>query len=282
MSTFSERMFDKPGPRAKRMILIWSVFLTSCGVAGLAIATWLFYQQGGFAASKWLVFVNPRAIAFIGAGVAKTLAASLTAGLFSLIGGLAICIVRVQQVPLLAKLAAGYTELARSIPSLLILYFTILILPHYGLRMPVFWQLVVTLSVTNSALIAEILRASVNSIPRGQLEAALVLGQTRIEALFNIVLPQALRAALPSLVAQVVFLLKSSAVGYVISYEELLYSSRIVGEFADNMLQSIFVVTVIYLAINSVISQIAFSLGRRETLGSLAGANVVKSNNGPA
>src|SRR5699024_2967447 len=110
-------------------------------------------------------------------------------------------------------------------------YFTVLVLPRYDVDIPVYWQLVLALVITNGALISEILRACLINVPRGQLEASLSLGLTRQRAYFYIVFPQAVKAAMPALVAQVIYLLKGTVLGYVISYQELLFNARIIGEY---------------------------------------------------
>src|SRR5699024_1134599 len=123
-----------------------------------------------------------------------------------------------------------------------------------------YWQLAVALIITIGAMIAELVRASLLSVPKGQVEATMSLGLTRRRALQLVVLPQALRASTPALIAQLVYLLKGSTLGYVISYAELLYNGRVIGEYTGDLLQSFLVVTGIFLVVNITLSQLALAL----------------------
>jgi glutamate transport system permease protein len=229
----------------------------------VAIVIMRFAEAGGLAVPKWQIFGTPGALRLLWNALGATLSVSLVAGVIAFGLAVLLALLRMVEARAVRVIVTGYVEITRSLPTLLVLYFTILFLPHYGITMPVFWQLVAALVVTNAALISEILRASLLSIPRGQTEAAMSLGVTRARALRLIVLPQALRAATPALISQLVYLLKASTLGYVVSYAELLYSARVIGEYTGNLLQSFLVVTLIFLVINLALSRLALAIQAR-------------------
>jgi glutamate transport system permease protein len=259
-------MFDAPGPKGRRNIRMGS----AVALVLLAGLIWLvmhrFAESGGLEWKKWQIFESAGVLKLLGTALYATLSAAVSAGVLALVLGTALALLRLSRRRWVRLVTASYVEVTRSLPTLLVLYFTILILPYYGVRLPVYWQLVLALTVTNAAMIAEVLRASLLSVPKGQFEASLSLGLTRPRACWYIVLPQAFRAAMPALVSQLIYLLKGTVLGYVISYEELLYSAKMIGEYTNFILQSILVVTAIYLVLNLCLSRVSAWVERRMDL----------------
>jgi len=123
------------------------------------------------------------------------------------------------------------------------------------------------LTVYNMAIIAEILRAGLAALPKGQAEAAYAVGLTRTQTLLSILLPQAVRIMLPSLISQLVVLLKDSSLGFIVGYSELLASIQNNAQFFGNRyLIALFVVGAgIYLVLNITLSRLAVWIQRRST-----------------
>lgn len=261
-----DRMFDPPGPKGRRLIRL----STALALAALLAVAWLvlhrFSQSGGLDPKKWEIFESFGVLKLLGGALYATFSAAVSAAALALVLGTGLALLRLSQRRGYRLVAAAYVEVTRSLPTLLVLYFTILVLPYYDIRLPVYWQLVLALTVTNAAMVAEILRASLLSIPKGQIEACLSLGLTRPRACWHIVLPQGFRAAMPALVSQMIYLLKGTALGYVISYEELLYSAKLIGEYTNFILQSTLVVTGIYLVLNIGLSRVSVWAERRIAL----------------
>ncbi len=113
-------------------------------------------------------------------------------------------------------------------------------------------------------MIAEIVRAGITSLPRGQSEAALSIGLTGGQNLRLVLLPQAIRVMLPALISQLVVLLKDTSLGFVISYAELLRTGQQVVQNLDNPLQLFTVIALIYIAINLALSTLATAVERRQ------------------
>ena len=102
----------------------------------------------------------------------------------------------------------------RGIPSLLLIYFFFLVIPSYGIKMPSFWMLTLPIALTASGVLAEVFRAGVNAVPKGQREAALSIGMTEGKVMRKIILPQAIRYVIPSLISQLVVVVKDTSVAH--------------------------------------------------------------------
>ena len=151
-------------------------------------------------------------------------------------------------------------ELFRGLPVLLMMFFGLI-----ALRLSAFEAVVFGLAVYNMAIFAEILRAGLASLPKGQSEAAYAIGLTRGQALRTVLLPQAVRTMLPSLIAQLVVLLKDSSLGFIIGYAELLKSVQNNAQyFGNRYFVALFVVGAgIYLVVNISLSRVAIWVQRR-------------------
>ena len=126
-----------------------------------------------------------------------------------------------------------------------------------------FSAVVFGLTLYNGSVIAEIVRAGVLAVPRGQGEAGFAIGLRKSEVLRIIQLPQAVRFMLPVLISQLVVLLKDSALGYVIGYVELLRQANQIGTEFNNIVQAAILVAVIYIVINLILGWLANRLDRR-------------------
>lgn len=261
-------LYDAPGPVTRRRERIGSV------VGALVILVALFFAlryaagRGVFQADHWDVLYDPpknqtaasvwRSIVVRGLGA--TLRAAAVAAPLALVLGLLLALWRTTRWTWLRLPAVAVVELFRGLPVLLMMLFGTL-----ALDMDPFSGVVFGLVVYNMAIFAEILRAGLAALPRGQTEAAYAVGLTRWQALRTVQLPQAVRTMLPSLVAQLVVLLKDSSLGFIVSYPELLKSIQNNGQyFGNRYFVALFVVGAgTYLAVNLTLSWFARWLSRR-------------------
>ncbi|GAA2265056.1 MULTISPECIES: amino acid ABC transporter permease [Kitasatospora] len=258
-----DSLFDAPGPRARRRIRIATTLSLLAIAALLYLAIRRFADHGQLAASQWRMFTSWPIINFLLGGIGQTLLVTAVAAAIAFpLGGL-IALLRLSRNRPLRALARGYTELFRAVPLLLLLYVFLFALPRAGLTFPVFWQLVIPIVLGNAAVLAEIFRAGVLALDRGQSEAAYSLGMTYWQAMTWVVIPQAVRRLVPTLVSQLVRLLKDSTLGYVVSYLELLHKAQVLGEYYHSVLPSFLVAAACYVVINTALSGIASRLERR-------------------
>jgi len=255
-------LFDTPGPQARRRTTVFSIVAGALLAVLVALAGLQLASRGIFDYDRWDIFVESGESwnALIRRGLGATLRAAAVAAVLSLVAGTVVAVLRMSPSRWVRIPAATAIELFRGLPVLLLMLFTAL-----AFGTPTFTAVVVGLTVYNSAVIAEILRAGIQSLPGGQREAALAIGLTPVQTLLTILLPQAVRRMLPSLVSQVVVLLKDTSLGYVVAYGELLRTSRELGIFfGSRYIFSIFIVTaVLYIGVNFTLSRLATYLERR-------------------
>lgn len=265
---------DALGPRGRRRVWIASVVSGIAVAAVLYVALRRFADRGQLEAELWTPFTEWAIWEFLLGGLANTLKAALVAMAMAMaIGGLMALGRLAQNGP--TRWAAGvYVEFFRGFPLLLLLLFS-----AFGLRqwvdLPLFWYLVLALAIYNSAVLAEIFRAGILSLDRGQSEAAAAVGLRYWQGMRLVILPQALRRMIPAIVSQLVTLLKDTSLGFFIQYHELLRRGQINGSADRNLLQSLIVVAAVYILVNLVLSQVARRLEVRQRRRYGAGAIAV-------
>ncbi|MBA2308037.1 MAG: amino acid ABC transporter permease [Pseudonocardiales bacterium] len=268
-------LYDVPGPRAKRRTLIFSlVALVIVGIV-LALVVVRLAAQGQFSADKWGPLVNPAHPLFslvwsrLGQGLINTLiAAGLTLVLALAIGTL-LAVTRITSAPWYRWLVVSVIEVLRGLPVVVSIYFAARVLPELGIDLPALWYLVIGLTAYNSVVIAEIIRAGVSAIPKGQSEAAYSVGMTRGQVLRMILLPQAFRIMLPALISQLVVIVKDTSLAFIIvGYEEFVRTANqiiqaFVNQGTPNPIQVYTVVAVVFIAINYGLGKFAEFTERR-------------------
>ncbi|MEI4271887.1 amino acid ABC transporter permease [Klenkia sp. LSe6-5] len=258
-------LYDEPGPRTRRRIRIASVVSVLVLAGALALMLRQFASRGQLDADRWSPFLSWPIWEYLLVGLRGTLLAAAVVAVLGGALGVLLALGRLSPITPLRWLCTGFIEVFRTLPVLLLIYLMLFGLPAYGINLPVLWKLAIPLTVANSAAIAEIVRAGVLSLPRGQTEAGYSLGMRRLQVMRAVVLPQALRAVTPSLVVQLVSLLKDTSLGYVVAFTELLYRAQVLSAYNRLLIQTFLVVTLVYLVVNGSLSALASRLRRRTT-----------------
>ncbi len=255
---------DDLGPRGRRKVAVAT--LLSAVVLGFLVyvAIGRLNATGQLDAARWKPLADPPVLRFLLGGLVNTLKAALTAMGIALALGLVLALGRLSRNWATRNLAGAQVEFFRGFPLLLLILFAGFGLPRYGLRWGAFWFLVAALVAYNSAILAEIFRAGILSLDRGQREAASAIGMSYWQSMMLVQIPQAVRRMVPSIVAQLVTLLKDTSLGFVITYEELLRRSRSTGEFFNNPLQTLVVIAVMYIIVNFTLGRLAAWLESRQ------------------
>lgn len=167
-------------------------------------------------------------IRFLLDGLRITLEVAILSIIFSFIIGAVLGLIRYLKIPVLSKVTGVAIDIIRNLPLLLIIFFTYFALPQIGVRLSIFWAAVAALTVFESAMLSEIIRGGLESVPRGQMEAGLSTGLTRGQTLWYIIIPQALRKMVPPIVSQFVALIKDTSLATIITLPELTHNVRIV------------------------------------------------------
>jgi glutamate transport system permease protein len=262
-------LFDAPGPKARRRI---RAFNAAGVVLGLALAAGLgsiLHARGQLEGGKWLALVQWDSWAYYFLpGLWATLKASALAVVGSVVFGLAFGVGRLSHHRWVRWPCAVAVEFLRAVPVLLMMVFVYLYLGYggfSGIEDKGLVAVVAGLVFYNGSVVAELVRSGVHSLPRGQREAGSAIGLTRLGSLVHVEVPQALLAMLPALVAQLVVVLKDSALGYMVGYQELLRSAQLLGTTSGqgNTIQTMTMATVLFLVINYALSKLAGALGAR-------------------
>ncbi|MBI4506551.1 MAG: amino acid ABC transporter permease [Chloroflexi bacterium] len=210
----------------------------------------------------WKAFLDVEIWVFLLTGLQITLTMAAAAIVLSLVFGTLLALARLSRVPLVHYPAVLYIEIIRALPVLLLIFFMFFGgargFTLFGLR--VSWEdpvvaAILALTVYTSAVNAEIVRAGILSIERGQVEAARALGLSYVQTMRLVVLPQALRRMVPPQVSQLITLIKDTSLAFVIGAHELLNRAKILySGFETGPIQALFVAAVIYFAVNYALS----------------------------
>lgn len=160
------------------------------------------------------------------------------------------------RIPLLFEFFCAYVSVFRNSPLLVQLFFLFYALPSLGIRMSPLLTGVIGISLNEGAFIAEIMRGNIQAIPRGDWEAAESLGLSRIQVLRYVILPQAIRDAVPAITGQVSIVLKDTSLLSLIMVVELTrVANRIYTELFD--ISGIFVAAVIYICFYLIVNTLS-------------------------
>lgn len=282
----SSVLYDAPGPKARRNARIGTGVGVLFILALLGYVGKRFNDNGQFDGELWGPLLNPADDQFsavweiLGKGLMNTLIAAVLAIVLSLGVGVLLGVGRVMLGRIWGFPIIVFVQLFRGLPVIITIFVVWRFSIDLGFRdvldvlpgQTALWYLVIGLTFYNSVIIAEILRAGLASLPRGQGEAALAVGMTQGQSLREVELPQAFRVMLPALISQLVVVLKdTSLIAFLgLGYLELLQRGQQISQVVSNPIQSLFVVGLIFILINYGLSKLAVWLEAR--LGRASGA----------
>ncbi|CAH0344020.1 MULTISPECIES: amino acid ABC transporter permease [unclassified Bacillus (in: firmicutes)] len=201
---------------------------------------------------------SPDHLTFLLEGFWVTLKVAFISIILSFIIGGAIGTLRYANIPVVSQILAVVVETIRNLPLLLIIFFTYFALPEIGIKLEVTYAAIAALTVFESAMLSEVIRSGLNSVEKGQMEAARSSGLSYIQTLQHIIMPQALRRMVPPIVSQFISLLKDTSLAVVIALPELMHHGQVIYAQKDSYIIPIFViVAIMYFVVNFALSQIA-------------------------
>ncbi len=262
-------LYDVPGPRAVARNRVLGI-ITVLVVAGiLAFIIYRFAASGQFDASKWAVFSYTVVWEGIGRALWATVSAFAVAAVGSLVLGFVLAIGRMSEHAWVRVPVTWIVELLRAVPVLVMMmlfYYGLPSIPGADIKMTPYMAVVLGLILYNGSVLAEALRAGIEALPRGQAEAGYAIGLRKTGVMTLILLPQAVRNMLPVIVAQLVVTLKDTALGFIITYPELLYyAKQLSSQQGRPLLQAGLVIGAIYIAMCLILSGVAKWLEVRST-----------------
>ncbi|MFF8773851.1 amino acid ABC transporter permease [Kitasatospora sp. NPDC015120] len=251
-------LYDAPGPRARARYRLFGVL----SLAGIAALLWYAYSalndNGQFDPGLWDAFQYTTVQQRIVDGLISTLEAFGLAAVFSLALGALLAAGRLSDHRHLRWAATAFVQFFRAMPLLILI---VALYYAFFAKQPM-WALVLGLTLYNGSVQAEIIRTGVNAVPRGQGEAAYALGMRKTQVMTAILVPQAVRSMLPSMIGQLVVTLKDTSLGFIITYHELLFVGKAIASQPINAagfpyIPVVLVIGPIYIAMCLVLTALA-------------------------
>ncbi len=255
---------DALGPRGRRVTRIASAVSAVLIAGAVYVALSRLSDRGQLSERVWDPFTQWPVWKFLLEGLRTTALLAVVSMAGAMAIGVIMGLARLARTAPVRWLATTYVEFFRGVPLVLLIFFSALGLPRYGVQFSLFWYVALGLIIYNGAVLAEIFRAGILSLDRGQGEAAYSLGMGYWQSMRLVIIPQAARRMIPAIVSQLVTLLKDTSLGAAVAYEELLRRARINGEFFQNPLQSLFMAAVVYILVNFALSRLARRLEVRQ------------------
>lgn len=258
----SSALYDLPGPKAR---VRHAAYGTVATVLLLAFVGWIIYllvDTGQFELAKWRPFTYSGIQELLLRGLGNTLKAFVLAAALSLALGGLLAAGRLSEHAPVRWLSTLLVEFFRAMPVLVMIFFIFVALQVQPLP-----ALVAGLTLYNGSVLAEVFRSGVLSVDRGQREAAYALGMRKTQVMTQVLVPQAVRAMLPTIISQLVVALKDTSLGYLITYEEFLHAGKLIAinlDYSMPFIPVVLVISAIYIGLCMLLSWFANWVARRE------------------
>jgi glutamate transport system permease protein len=259
--TASSVLFDAPGPRAR----LRNHAISGVTVAVTLVVIWVVYSKlqskGQLEPEKWKPFATANLWkTYILPGVQGTLTAAAVSIVLALVLGFVLGVGRLSAHNGIRWVSSVVVEFFRAVPVLIMMIFAYFLFAVYDVfpsKHLALAGVITGLTLYNGAVIAEIVRAGVNALPRGQAEAASSLGLGWGQTMRAILLPQAITSMLPVLISQLVVVLKDTAIGYQITFLEMVRQGTQVGSAYGNYIPALIVIAILMISVNFALSYFA-------------------------
>ncbi|MCX5203787.1 amino acid ABC transporter permease [Streptomyces sp. NBC_00237] len=285
-------LYDAPGPSAKRRNIIYTVVFLIIFVLAAWWALDTMASKNQLDAEKWSPFVTDSKVwtTFLLPGLGETLKAAALALVIALPLGAALGIGRLSDHAWIRVPVGVVVEFFRSIPVLIMMVFASALFSQFtnmDSEIRPLWSVVTGLVLYNASVIAEIVRAGIQSLPTGQTDAAKAIGMRKGQMMVFVLLPQAVTAMLPALVSQLVVIVKDTALGgALLGFNELLSQVRtITANYGANTIAALTVVALLFIAVNFALTSFAGWLEKRlrrakKSSGAEVDRNVIEAGGG--
>ncbi|MBT2383825.1 amino acid ABC transporter permease [Streptomyces sp. ISL-11] len=215
-------LYDAPGPRTRARNRVYGVISTVAILGLIAFVVYKLDDTGQFQAELWDDYEYTDTHQRIVDGLLTTLKTFAIAAVLSVALGTVLAAGRLSDHKPVRWVSTVVVELFRAMPLLIMIF-----LLYAGIfTSDPMWALVIGLTLYNGSVQAEIFRSGVNAVPKGQSEAAYALGLRKTQVMASVLIPQAIRSMLPSIISQLVVTLKDTSLGFIILYEELLFVGK--------------------------------------------------------
>ena len=259
-------LFDAAGPVTRARHRIYSIV---AGIALVGVVAFLVYRMsatGQLEYEKWEPFLTPRYIeAILIDGLLVTLQMAFSAIIGAVVFGLFFGIGKLSEHTLVRWPCWLVVEFFRAVPVILLIIFCFYAV--FGdtdeLSRRTYWAVVLALTLYNGAVLAEVFRAGINAVPKGQAEAAYAIGMRKTQVMTVVLLPQAVKIMIPAIISQMVVALKDTSLGYVVAGLGLTRIAKPIYTTFFNHVPTIIVIGGMYVIVNLLLTALAMYVQRR-------------------
>jgi glutamate transport system permease protein len=260
----SQLLYDVPGPRTRARHRAYTVIAGGVLLAAVVALVWFLDREGEFGYDLWEPFVTPDIVRFLFVdGLLKTLEMAAVSVVLAVVFGAVFGVGKLSDHAWVRWPATVVVEFFRAVPVLLLM---VCVFFFWGITRDEFGRfgsVVIALTLYNGSVLAEVFRAGIQSLPRGQSEAAYAIGLRKTQAMTSVLLPQAVKVMLPAIISQCVVALKDTSLGMYVVAPGLTYvGKQIYGEF-HNQFQTAIVLAALYVVCNLILTVLASWLQRR-------------------
>jgi glutamate transport system permease protein len=243
-------LFDAPGPRTVARHRLYTAIAVLALIGVVAFMVWRLFETGQLDYELWEPFVTPAYVkALLVDGLLKTLQMAVSAILLALVFGVVFGVGKLSDHAWVRWPCWAVVEFFRAVPVLLLM---VLFFFSYGINAGptgAYWTVVVALMLYNGAVLAEVVRAGIQAVPRGQTEAAYAIGMRKTQVMNVVLLPQAVKIMLPAIISQCVVALKDTSLGYAVAAPGLTYIGGQIYKQFSNQVPTAIVMAAAYIAV---------------------------------
>ena len=259
-------LFDAPGPSTRARHRAYGIVNVVALLALLGWVLWHFNETGQFAYEKWEPFVTPRYLqAILVDGLLVTLQMAASAIVGAVVFGLVFGVGKLSEHGFVRWPCWLVVEFFRAVPVILLIVFVFFSVlgGMDDLSRRTYWAVVIALTLYNGAVLAEVFRAGINAVPKGQAEAAYAIGMRKYQVMWLILLPQAVKIMIPAIISQMIVALKDTSLGYVVAGLGLTRVAKAIYPQFANHVPTIIVIAGIYIVVNLLLTLLATWVQRR-------------------
>ncbi|RYC05881.1 amino acid ABC transporter permease [Nocardioides zhouii] len=251
-------LFDAPGPKTVARHRTYSVVAVLVLLVLLGLAVKRLYDEGQFAYELWEPFVTPNIMQAIGEAWLDTLSMAALAVLGALVFGVVFGVAKLSEHTPVRWASWVVVEFFRAVPVIMLMTFSFYaVFNSMSIERGAYWSVVLSLTVYNGAVLAEVFRAGINALPRGQAEAAYAIGMRKTQVMNLILLPQAVKIMIPAIISQMVVALKDTSLILIVFGVGLTKILKSLPLSFNNIVPTTLVIAGLYVLTNLVLTAIA-------------------------
>jgi glutamate transport system permease protein len=257
-------LFDAPGPRTVARHRVYTVVTAVLVLAAVAYAAKRLNDAGQFEYALWEPFVTPNIMRAIGQAWLETITMAVLSVLGALVFGVVLGVAKLSEHRPVRWVAWVIVEFFRALPVIMLMIFTFYaVFDDLPIGQGAYWSVVLSLTLYNGAVLAEVFRAGVNALPRGQAEAAYAIGMRKTQVMNLVLLPQAVKIMIPAIISQCVVAVKDTSLILIVYPIGLTKILKQLPLSYNNIVPTTLVIAALYIVTNLALTALATWAQRR-------------------